>query len=413
MVLLKRRRASSQGPWKGVVLYPRVPDSAAQTEFYVGERAVVLDAFDVIDMGRSRDFSLLQCTSDPHQLGLDPFIDPNDPAAVLARHSAELATCGSASGVGLALHSHESMVSDIESVRRALRESRITLIGFDTVARDVAHYASTRPDSVRAVLLAFPALNATLDSEVELDFSQQHQSDADRFLSACARDLHCSLHDEPGPAARLAAVLTRASVDEQWDLLDGVLHGSWKTSEWRSLTDEILAVEQRVAGIGSVPDAPAASVSLGSWSPSRAMQRCYRDSEPRDPATAAAYLEALRRVAPLEAALLNLSDRSTCFGYPNSPRIDQPILTSVRPAILSTSMSPAIQRYSDTPRSSGGDAYSWRLMTTRVTCAFAGWSVTSCLISSSRRINRRADAWTPVRRDADCRSARYGIGGGT
>ncbi len=117
--------------------------------------------------------------------------------------------CESNSGDLLPFVGTPNVVADVEAIRVALGEPRISYLGFSYGTLLGALYADRYPDRVRAMVLDAP-LDPSLDLEgLLLAQARGFQRQLDAFLAACAKDATCPLAADGDPRAAFEAAMAR------------------------------------------------------------------------------------------------------------------------------------------------------------------------------------------------------------
>ncbi len=157
----------------------------------------------------------VRCQADlPGFLGADP--DPRTAAqrqGLLAADRAFAEACGRNAGELLAAVTTENAARDLERLRAALGDERLTYVGFSYGTFLGAAYAAAFPQHVRALVLD-AAVDPSLDLAGRLaGQAASFEGALDRFLADCARRPACTFHQGGRPAQafeRIVAGLQRA-----------------------------------------------------------------------------------------------------------------------------------------------------------------------------------------------------------
>jgi pimeloyl-ACP methyl ester carboxylesterase len=147
---------------------------------------------------------------------LDSFFNleftPRDDAArqaLVAGAQALVAQCQAKAGAELPYVSTERAARDMDRIRAALGDKRITYLGYSYGTYLGALYADRFPSRVRAMVLdgAFdPALSAPQE---QVQQAQGFERDLDLFLQSCATDSSCTFHRGGDTAAAYGALRAR------------------------------------------------------------------------------------------------------------------------------------------------------------------------------------------------------------
>jgi pimeloyl-ACP methyl ester carboxylesterase len=165
----------------------------------------VADRFDIIgwDPRGTGQSTAVNCGTKIDYL-FAPDTAPDTPAelAQLEAASQRFANACEAGSAGLLAHiSTEDSARDMDSIRAAIGDPKLTYLGFSYGTYLGAVYAQLFPQRVRALILD-GALDPSLTAEQS--FTQQaegFQQSFDRFLSSCAESSSCPLHNHGDPRA--------------------------------------------------------------------------------------------------------------------------------------------------------------------------------------------------------------------
>ncbi|EYF00134.1 alpha/beta hydrolase [Chondromyces apiculatus] len=141
-------------------------------------------------------------------------LTPDDAAereAIVASTDALVAGCSARSGDLLPYMGTDQVARDLDQMREALGDEKLTFLGFSYGTFLGAVYADLFPDRVRALVLD-AALDPTLSGE---EYIRQQglsfEAQLDDFLSDCADDASCPFHADGDSAGAYDAI--RASVE--------------------------------------------------------------------------------------------------------------------------------------------------------------------------------------------------------
>jgi pimeloyl-ACP methyl ester carboxylesterase len=114
--------------------------------------------------------------------------------ATLAAARAFAAGCERQSGALLPYVSTEAVARDLDQIREALGEQRLTYLGYSYGTYLGARYGTLFPDRVRAFVLD-AAIDATMDPlAVAKDQTLAYEAALDRFLADCSARAACAFH---------------------------------------------------------------------------------------------------------------------------------------------------------------------------------------------------------------------------
>ena len=179
----------------------------------------IQDRFDIVGfdprgVGRSAG---VDCTDN-----LDPFYaldwTPDDAAgrqALEAGVRAIVDACVQSDGAVLPYLGTDRVARDLDLMREALGDDKLTYLGFSYGTYIGAQYAAQFPDRVRALVLDGP-VDPALDAEaVQVQQAVAFERSLRLFLKDCARNSDCAFHNDGKPGAaydRLRARIDQAPV---------------------------------------------------------------------------------------------------------------------------------------------------------------------------------------------------------
>lgn len=132
-----------------------------------------------------------------------------DLAAFEAAAKAVDVACAQNSGWLLPYLGIENVARDLDRIRGALGEDRITLAGNNWAGTLDAVYADLFPSHVRAAVLGGPFLPGIDDEALLRAQAIASQAALNRFLSSCATDAGCAFHSGGRPRQAFDAVMAR------------------------------------------------------------------------------------------------------------------------------------------------------------------------------------------------------------
>jgi pimeloyl-ACP methyl ester carboxylesterase len=173
----------------------------------------ITDRFDIVgwDPRGSGHSSPVDCgTKLDYLFDVDTAPDDDGERTALAETSARFArACEQRSGDLLGHIASIETVHDMERIRAALGDEKLTYLGLSYGTYLGALYAQEYPDRVRALVLdgaVDPAL--PLDA-VSLEQAKGFERSLDAFLEDCARRKRCAFHNDGDPRAALDALRAR------------------------------------------------------------------------------------------------------------------------------------------------------------------------------------------------------------
>jgi pimeloyl-ACP methyl ester carboxylesterase len=157
--------------------------------------------FDPRGVGAS---SPIRCVQDlEHFMPADATADtPSDLANLLAGAKTFAMQCGARNGDLLPYLSTADVAADLEQIRAALGDARLTYMGFSYGSLIGEEYASRFPTRIRALVLdgvVDPSLDEAAFREAQ---AEAFEGALDRFLADCAANPSCAFYSagRPGPA---------------------------------------------------------------------------------------------------------------------------------------------------------------------------------------------------------------------
>jgi pimeloyl-ACP methyl ester carboxylesterase len=145
-----------------------------------------------------------------HFLAADSTPDtPAELTTLLTGEQAFVAGCEQRNGPILPFIGTENVVRDLDRLRAAVGDAKLTYIGFSYGTLIGSLYAQTFPDRIRALVL-----DGVLDPSLDLAQIGEGQAVAfegalKRFLADCAKDAKCAFHNAGKPGPALDALLRR------------------------------------------------------------------------------------------------------------------------------------------------------------------------------------------------------------
>ena len=216
-VAIIRLPATEQGERIGsLIVNPGGPGGSGiefVREGYSSFPSAIRKRFDLIgfDPRGVNTSSPVRCIDDLDGLAaLDPSPDNAKELESLVSQAKEYAdACAKRNATILPYLSTDAVVDDLDRIRQAVGDEKITYLGFSYGTLIGSMYADRYPDRIRAMVLD-GAIDPSL-SEVELRTGQAKAFEAElgRFLARCARRTSCKFH-EGGNSAKAFDALMRA-----------------------------------------------------------------------------------------------------------------------------------------------------------------------------------------------------------
>jgi len=173
----------------------------------------IRDRFDLVsfDPRGTGASAPVECTPNLDSLYNLDFAPRDDAArqALLAGVRAFVAQCQAKAGAELPYLSTERAARDMDRIRAALGDKRLTYLGYSYGTYLGSLYADRFPTHVRAMVLdgaVDPALGAAAQ---QVQQAQGFERDLDLFLQSCSTDTSCSFHANGNSAAAYDALRAR------------------------------------------------------------------------------------------------------------------------------------------------------------------------------------------------------------
>jgi pimeloyl-ACP methyl ester carboxylesterase len=368
------RHAAPASPERigSLVINPGGPGaSGIQTAAYLASSLASTDVgrrFDIVGFdprGVGASEPAIRCLNGPERDAdrRDDDTDPS-PAGVASTEGEErqvVDLCAQRSGLDvLANVGTRDVARDMDVLRAALGDPRLTYLGYSYGTRIGSTYAEEFPRNVRAMILD-GALDPDQDPTTELvEQGRGFQGAFDAFSRTCASRPNCPLGQDPAQTTRAYQELTRPLIDRPLPLPDGrvlsyadaqqgTINALYVEAYWPRLTR---ALSDLRAGNGAAlmtladeyyernPDGTYAS----SQDAFEAI-RCVDDPRVTDPAQSLARAEAYNQAAPfLDSGRGVSAARDSCAFWPVPPT-SQPHVPQVPglapPLVVSTTGDPA------------------------------------------------------------------------
>ncbi|MFM8901989.1 MAG: alpha/beta hydrolase [Actinomycetota bacterium] len=187
---------------------------AADAQYYFS--AELLSRFDVIGWdprGTGKSTPAVNCIEEYDEyFGIDSTPETRAEKQVIVDASKKYNDeCVKNSGEILPYISTQATARDMDSIRRALGEDKITYFGFSYGSELGATWATMFPDTVRAAVLDGASDPNATSLDQGLAQAKGFEKQLDTFLAACSKRVSCAFHGNGNSAAALDKLL--ASVD--------------------------------------------------------------------------------------------------------------------------------------------------------------------------------------------------------
>ena len=252
--------------------------------------------------------------------------------------------CSKVHGTYLNFVGTDSTAEDLERIRIALGDERLTFVGHSSGTLLGAIYAERYPGRVRALVLDGP-----IDPSLDLIGMTRAQAVAfertlDAFFAWCAADSGCAWRPGADLRAAFLGLIDRVRQEPLSapegekvgvsELMTGVMGRLYARSRWASLSSALAAAER---GDGS----PLATLSnryvnsgASNFADARSAITCADHPAPRDPAAYPALAEAVGAEAPVFGPLFTWASLS-CGVWPVPAALKpQPVRAAGAPPIL-------------------------------------------------------------------------------
>jgi pimeloyl-ACP methyl ester carboxylesterase len=313
------------------------------------------DRFDIVGFdprGEASSSPAIDCTDD-----LGPFValdtTPDSAAerqALIDESRALGQGCKARSGDFLRLVGTNSIVRDMDLLREALGDDKLTYLGFSYGTFLGAIYADTFPERVRGLVLDGAVDPALTGEELIEGQALGFEAELHEFFNACAADDACPLHAGGDPAAAYDAV--QAAVEKAplpappggerrlgpGEFAYGVAAALYQPSRWDSLAGALaLAQSGDGSALLGLSDGYVDRHDDGTYDNGTEVYYAVMSLDfvsSRDPATYDAIASAMREQAPRIGAYLPYSALPSAL-WPVSPwRGEGPVSATGAPPIL-------------------------------------------------------------------------------
>jgi pimeloyl-ACP methyl ester carboxylesterase len=266
--------------------------------------------------------------------------------ALLTQDRAYAQACETYSGAILPYVGTVDAARDLDRIRAALGDAKLTYIGHSYGTLLGAVYAEMYPDHVRAMVLDGAIDPALSTDEMILDQAQGFESVLDDFFGWCAATPSCPWRTGADPTTTLDSLIDAAGVTPlrgpngrtagPGEIYNALLDDLYSRSSWPSLGD---ALAEATAGNGDDVIALSDSYSSGgstNGSDANNAVNCLDHPVSRDPSTYPTLATTAAAVAPVFGPLLAWG-LLQCAVWPVAPtRTPGPITAAGAPPILVT-----------------------------------------------------------------------------
>lgn len=189
---------------------------AADAEYYFSEE--LLDRFDIIGWdprGTGLSTPEVDCVDKYDEyFGIDSTPEsPEEKQAIVDASQKFNDKCVARSGEILPYISTQSTARDMDSIRRALGEDKITYFGFSYGSELGATWATMFPDTVRAAVLDGASDPNATSLDQGLSQAMGFEKQLDVFLAQCSKRSTCAFYSNGNSAAALDKLLTEIDLN--------------------------------------------------------------------------------------------------------------------------------------------------------------------------------------------------------
>jgi pimeloyl-ACP methyl ester carboxylesterase len=296
---------------------PGVPGTSLVDQATLAFSEDLLDHFDIVgwDPRGTGASSPIDCVDDLDPLfSLDPIPDtPAEKQALIDASKQFDDACAARSGKLLPYVSTQDTARDMDEIRRALGEDKVSYFGFSYGSQLGATYATMFPTHVRAMVIDGAAdpnagyVESTKQQVVGLERGLQ------QMMDDCATKTTCAFRHNGNPMAAYEALMTKLAASPLPSTggrpavgpgiaIYGVVSGLYVKEYWPLVTQALAAAER---GDGSkllaLYDAYVERLPNGTWTNSfedLIAINCLDDPGPKDPAFPDTYAAQLRSLSP-------------------------------------------------------------------------------------------------------------------
>ena len=188
---------------------------AQDAQYYFSSE--LLDRFDIIGWdprGTGKSTPAINCIDEYDQyFGIDSTPEtPEEKQAIIDASQKFNDECVARSGEILPYISTQATARDMDSIRQALGEDKITYFGFSYGSELGATWATMFPNTVRAAVLDGASDPNATSLDQGLAQAKGFEKQLDAFLASCSKRVSCAFHSGGNSAAALDKLLTDVDV---------------------------------------------------------------------------------------------------------------------------------------------------------------------------------------------------------
>jgi pimeloyl-ACP methyl ester carboxylesterase len=344
-LFVKRREAGDKSGRVGSLLVnpggPGLPGTSLVDQASLAFSEDLLSSFDIMswDPRGTGESSAVDCVDnlDPY-FALDPIPDNSTEKQAIIDSSKQFdAACEQRSGRILPYISTQDTARDMDQIRAALREDKVSYFGFSYGSQLGATYATLFPARVRAMVLD----GATDPNAGYVESTKQQVVGLERGLQAmlddCAKKTSCAFHHDGNPAAAYDALMANLAASPipsgeasrppvgPGIAIYAVVSGLYVREYWPVVTRALAAAERGDgSGLLELYDSYVERQPDGTWT--NAFEgliaiNCLDDPGPKDPAFPDAYAAELQSLSPHFGAWAAYSYNCIFWPAPEKPRL--------------------------------------------------------------------------------------------
>lgn len=258
-VRLAMTRLRATGPRRGALLAvsggPGIPGITQAQDFSDHARKQLREHFDLVSydprgVGQSRPAVRCDLPDDP--AASNPQGDDDSPAAMRKEAHRYAQTCVAQTGMAVLRHiGTDQAAEDLEAIRQALGEARLSVVAYSYGTKVAALYAERHPSGVAAMILDGVVDLSEDDVTVRIAQARGYEATFQRFAAYCARRPGCPLRGGAQAQASYAGLMQRLpEVDSAGTALDRHALGAVMLSallwseQWPALAQALAALDR-------------------------------------------------------------------------------------------------------------------------------------------------------------------------